>query len=141
MRWSTPIRWARRSITAFSRSMSCPPGGPSSDVIVISARRLLATSRAASDEQGVDVPVAAPDLKQQLLQRRAQQPRDLHLRDADPGADLPLGQVLVEAQAERLLLLAAQADALGGDRRLGALERQVLVAERLDERHGFVVLA
>src|SRR5689334_5842152 len=75
------------------------------------------------------------------LERRAQDPRDLHLRDADVLADLALREVLGEAQVEHAVLARRErADAARHD--VAALDEReglVLAADRLAERAGLAV--
>src|SRR3954471_3353280 len=70
------------------------------------------------------------------LERRAQDPRDLHLRDADVLADLALREVLDEAQVEDAVLARRErADAARHDvAALDERDRRVLAADRLAER-------
>ena len=64
----------------------------------------------------------------QLLQRLAEQARDLHLGDADAGRDLRLGQFLHEPQAQDQALARRQ---LRDHRRHRGVELDQLVAALL----------
>src|SRR3954451_17986816 len=70
------------------------------------------------------------------LERHAQDPRDLHLRDADMLADLALREVLDEAQVEDAVLARRErAHAAAHDvAALDEPERRVLAADRLAQR-------
>src|SRR4051794_29890538 len=52
---------------------------------------------------------------QQLAKRLPHDPRDLHLRDAKPAADLVLVQVLLETETKHRALPVGQRGALGGE--------------------------
>ena len=68
-----------------------------------------------------------------LLDRRAQQAGDLHLRGAQPAGDLRLGQVAAEAQEQDQAIGLRQGLDPGGDHAqvLGLLEALILGAEQL----------
>src|SRR5689334_16335106 len=68
----------------------------------------------------------------QLGDRLADETRDVHLRDADAGADLRLRQVLGEAQPEHLALALGEDahEPLDGGRVLGDAEARILPAHR-----------
>ena len=68
----------------------------------------------------------------QSLERGPDYARDLHLRDADPLADLALGQVLDEAQVQHLAVpLVEQVG--GQDENLDQVEYNVMLEERLEQ--------
>src|SRR5690606_10576121 len=72
----------------------------------------------------------------QLLERLAQQARDLHLRDADAGGDLALGHVVGEAHLEDALLTLGQVSERRAEQRagLGDAVAVVVVAQRVGDR-------
>src|SRR4051812_16490119 len=76
---------------------------------------------------------SAADSRAEPRQRAAQQPRDLHLRDARPAGDLGLREVLDEAQVQQLAIAIVEqvAQAAEGDDVLRARELLVVAAERL----------
>ena len=78
----------------------------------------------------------------QAVERASQQARHVHLRVADPLADLALGQVVHEAQLDHLALDVRQRLPGAGDRvaALDELVGRVLVAEQVDQRGRLVVL-
>src|SRR4051812_17845667 len=78
--------------------------------------------------------------RREPLERRPEQPGDLHLRAAEAGRDVALLELLVEAQLEHLALRRAEG-------RQGPLERApvlhgavgvVLLAEPIGERRGLL---
>src|SRR5689334_19151504 len=77
----------------------------------------------------------------QPRERLADQPRDLHLRDADALADLRLRHVLGEAQAQDLALARTQAEhqPVEGRSVLGEAEAGVVAADRVGERLALVL--
>src|SRR4051794_38020747 len=74
----------------------------------------------------------------ELLERLADQPRDVHLRDAEDRADLSLLEVLLEAQPQDLAVARRQVPEIvvDQDRVLCRAERLVLTAEQLAQRRG-----
>src|SRR3954466_2136346 len=68
------------------------------------------------------------------VDRAADQPRDVHLRDADGTGDLALGEALVVAQADDLALALAEAveAATEQDPLLGELVALVVAADGLE---------
>src|ERR1700693_5288213 len=79
----------------------------------------------------------------QPLQRAAQQPRNLHLRDADSVGDLGLREILAEAQVEDLTLAAWQMASGREDRRvlIDQSEPLVLGSDRIEAARLLVLLA
>jgi len=75
--------------------------------------------------------------------RVADDARGLHLRDADASADLPLGELLLEAQAQHLALARRDRAQQQGERRavLGQPEARLGAGERVAERVAGTVLA
>src|SRR5918998_6479209 len=75
--------------------------------------------------------------------RLADDPRDVHLGDADAGADLRLGQVLGEAQPQHLALSLREHghEPVHGGGVLGEAEARVLGPEALRDRLVVVVVA
>src|SRR3984957_18435881 len=69
----------------------------------------------------------------ELLETPFEQPRDLHLRDADPLGDLRLAEFFAEAHVQHLALLRRDLlDRRGdGQAELDELEVPVLAAERV----------
>jgi hypothetical protein len=71
----------------------------------------------------------------QPLERAAEHPGDLHLRDPDERRDLGLGEVVLEAQAQHRAL--ARAEAADEGREVGPLlgrrEAVVVAADRVAE--------
>src|SRR4029450_13441446 len=72
----------------------------------------------------------------------ADEARDLHLRDADALADLGLGEVLLEAQAQHLALARSDSAQELGERRavLGQREAVLVGADRVAQRVAGLVL-
>src|SRR5262245_32210260 len=74
------------------------------------------------------------DVLTQGVERLAQDPRDVHLRAADPFADLPLEQVIAIAQAQHLAGARVEhvAELLEGDGGVGRAEVVAPVGDPLD---------
>src|SRR4051812_15172714 len=81
--------------------------------------------------------------RRQLGDRAADDPRDLHLGDPDDLADLLLGHVLLEPQAQHVLLALVQPLEQAGDRRavLGARQLWIEGAVRVGQRRVVVLAA
>src|SRR3954469_3678428 len=110
--WSSSLRSSRRS------------GSRAVDIAARYARARRDSSRA---RHGVDRLAHRVD-------RAADQPRHVHLRDADGAGDLALREALVEAQAHDLTLALAQAVEAGAQQHamLGELEALVVAADRVE---------
>src|SRR5688572_28928571 len=78
----------------------------------------------------------------QMVDRPADEPGDVHLRDAHALADLRLGEVLAEAQVQHQPLTLAQAreHVIERDRVLDPAEGVVGAAERVAERPALAVV-
>ena len=71
----------------------------------------------------------------QVVQRATEKAGDLHLGDAEPPADLVLGEVAVEPQSEQLLALTVQLVPVGQHRIEVhcVIQRRVVLAEQVAE--------
>ncbi len=78
----------------------------------------------------------------EALERVAQNPRDVHLRDPEPLADLPLGQLLFEAQTQDLAFALWQLcqPALQHDAAFYSGQFVVLATEGLRQRRAVVLV-
>ena len=111
-----PGRWTRSPITSWSRCRT----------------RATTTSRCSGYADSAS-----------CVERVAQDPRDVHLRDPDALGDLALHEILDEAQPQHLALARGEVarDLLEPDHVLDALEPAVLAAELVAERAVGGVLA
>ena len=119
---------ATKVVSLVARARRAPSAAPRRRYAALPAPRL--TSAGAARLAGLAGQLA------QTLQRAAQQPRDLHLRDADPLGDLRLREILPEAQEQDLALALGQV--LGGreDRRLVVDQPEPLDPRRRSRRCG-----
>jgi len=83
----------------------------------------------------------ALEARGELIERAAQQPRHVHLREPDAVGDVALREVLLEAQAQQLLVALAQARGQHRHRDgvLGLIERRIVPADVILERHDVAV--
>src|ERR1700733_6732638 len=92
--------------------------------------------RAASIVGPLDARSARRGVGAELDHRATQEARHVHLRAADSLADLPLGELVDQAQSEHLAFDVAQPGPARRDRlaMFSELEPDVLAAQRLGER-------